>query len=70
MRTIRTTAFAVALGALLVAPLLAAASSPDVRVSSGSPSTPFSQNKQNEPAIAVDANSPNVLVAGSNDEID
>jgi hypothetical protein len=43
---------------------------PDVLVSNGSPSTPFSQNKQNEPAIANDANHSNVLVAGSNDEID
>src|SRR5229473_6667336 len=46
------------------------AASPDVLVSNGSPSTPFPQNKQNEPAIAVDANHPNILVAGSNDEVD
>jgi hypothetical protein len=39
-------------------------------VNVGSPPTPFSQNKQNEPAIAVDAAHPNVLVSGSNDEID
>jgi hypothetical protein len=41
----------------------------DVNVTSGSPSTPFSQNKQNEPAMAIDANNPSIVVAGSNDEI-
>jgi hypothetical protein len=42
----------------------------DTRVNVGSPPTPFAQNKQNEPAVAVDANHPNVVVAGANDEID
>ncbi len=42
----------------------------DVLVTNGSPPTPFSQNKQNEPTITADANNPSILVAGSNDEID
>ena len=42
----------------------------DTLVSVGSPPTPFSQNKQNEPAVTVDAAHPNVVVAGANEEID
>jgi len=42
----------------------------DALVSVGSPPGNFPQNKQNEPALAVDASHPNILVAGSNDEID
>ena len=40
------------------------------RVSSGSPSGNTPQNHQNEPAVALDAQAPNILVAGSNDFVD
>ena len=58
------------IGVMLMTAASAAAFSPDVLVTNGSPTTPFSQNKQNEPTITADANHPNILVAGSNDEID
>jgi hypothetical protein len=41
-----------------------------VLVTNGSPTGPFSQNKQNEPTVAIDAHASNIVVAGSNDEID
>ena len=58
---------AVALSLAVVAPAGAAGGK---LVSAGSPMGPFSQNKQNEPAIAVDPMHPNVLAAGANDNID
>jgi hypothetical protein len=57
-------------GVAVMAGVVPAVAAGDVLVTNGSPPTPFSQNKQNEPAIAVDANHPLVLAAGSNDEID
>jgi hypothetical protein len=60
--------FAATLLALAAAPAAAAPS--EARVTIGSPSGPFSQNKQNEPAVAVDANHPNILAAGVNEEVD
>jgi hypothetical protein len=61
----------VSAAALVVAPaLLAQATTPDTRVSVGSPHAPFSQNKQNEPALAIDPINNNLVVSGSNDEID
>jgi hypothetical protein len=52
-------------------PLVAQATSDtSALVANGSPTLPFSQNKQNEPAMAVDANNTSIVVAGSNDEVD
>jgi hypothetical protein len=39
-------------------------------VSVGSPHNIAPRSHQNEPAVAIDANDPNILVAGSNDYID
>jgi hypothetical protein len=75
MRTLRFAAAGASLavvlagaGTAMAAPAPGPATDPLVTV--GSPASPFSQNKQNEPALAVDANHPNILVAGSNDEVD
>ena len=56
--------------AVLVVALAGPAAAQDTRVSIGSPTSPFSQNKQNEPAVAIDPSNPTVVVAGANDNID
>src|ERR1043166_8089778 len=61
---------ALAAVAALVAVPLALALNPDTKVTNSSPLTPFSENKQNEPALAVDANHDQTLVAGANEEVD
>jgi hypothetical protein len=72
-RTIRSTwLVASLLAAVVAAQALPAAATHggDTPVSVGSPSSPFSANKQNEPAVAVDQAHPNILAAGANDNID
>ena len=56
--------WALAASVLIVLAFAAPAAASDTLISVGSPETPFSQNKQNEPALAVDQSNPNILVAG------
>ena len=58
--------------AVLIPVAVAAATSPgsDTKVTMGSPPSPFSQNKQNEPAVAVNPIDPSIAAAGANEEID
>jgi hypothetical protein len=58
------------LTAVVDAPASAGAVSPDSKVTVGSPVTPYLPNSSNEPALAMDANHPAVLAAGSNDLVD
>src|SRR5437762_3347893 len=49
---------------------LAGAAGVSTLVNTGSPTSPFSENKQNEPSVAIDANHTNGLASGANDNID
>src|SRR4051812_41257194 len=70
MRPVRILVISSVIALAVAGPAYAVPTNPDVRVSNGSPTTPFSQNKQNEPTLTHSALHPNVLVAGSNDEVD
>ncbi len=59
----------VVLAAAFAAPAVAQAATESL-VTNGSPTTPFPQNKQNEPYVAIDPKNPDLVVAGSNEEID
>ena len=70
--SVRSTApgLAVVLSVAALAAPAAAQAATESNLTDESPTTPFSQNKQNEPAVAVDQMHPDVAVAGSNDNID
>jgi hypothetical protein len=69
-RFFAATALAVSAVALVVGVAAATPNGADTLVTVGSPSTPFSQSKQNEPAVAVNPADPTIAAAGVNEEID
>ena len=76
MRKLRVVAIPVFCALLLASmmagalPAFAQTAATASEISVGSPSGLTPRNHQNEPAVAIDAHNPNVLVAGSNDFID
>ena len=67
---LKRSGFVVLLSVLAIVAVPAVAFAAEALVTNGSPTTPFPQNKQNEPTVAIDPTNPSVLAAGSNDEID
>jgi hypothetical protein len=66
----RKQVFAVLVAALVSLGVTSLASAGSGLVSTGSPPNTTPQNHQNEPAVAIDANHPNIAVAGVNDFVD
>jgi hypothetical protein len=56
--------------AIAIAAIGSSGAAADTLVTNGSPASPFPQNKQNEPSVAVDPANPNLVAAGINEEID
>ena len=70
MRKLMRTALMCACAATAMSVAAPALAGTEALVTNGSDPTTFSKNKQNEPAVAVDAHHPSVVVAGANDNID
>jgi hypothetical protein len=60
----------VSVTAALAVPVTAGAQTAETKVSVAGPTTPYLPNAVNEPALAIDANNPDVLAAGGNDLVD
>jgi len=60
----------VSVTAALAVPVTAGAQTAETKVSVAGPTTPYLPNAVNEPALAIDANHPDVLAAGANDLVD
>jgi hypothetical protein len=56
--------------AVMLVPAALAIHGGDTLVTVGSRPSPFPQNKQNEPAVAINPIVPNIVAAGANDELD
>ena len=65
-----TLAALLAVMAALAIPATAGAQIAETKVSVAGPTSPYLPNAVNEPALAIDANNPQVLAGGANDLVD